>query len=214
LKALLGPVLFFVSALFAGSAHASTITLEVMDEDNVYQIGETVSIGLFYDFVDDNTAAGSLSADYDSSLLSFSSFAFSPFYAPTYENPDDTALDFNIIATFNNPSVSGGDASDIFFGRIGGLQWAEFIDSEVVVHDERQGMVGVFYYEASQAGDAAFTLDSLGSGFYNNTNNSSFPSMSGVSIHVAPVPEMETWLMMLAGMGVLGWRLRKTQISV
>lgn len=40
-----------------------------------------------------------------------------------------------------------------------------------------------------------------------------FNGETGYKLHIALVPEMETWAMMAAGLGFLGWRLRNKEVA-
>ena len=68
------------------------------------------------------------------------------------------------------------------------------------------------WYGNASGNSASLTFDNLAAGWYTlyiAGTDSTSAGNSGFDLVVSAVPEAETWAMLLAGLGFVGWRLRK-----
>lgn len=92
--------------------------------------------------------------------------------------------------------------------------WGESIQSgwhDVSVSDNfESGITG-----STTANMAELQFNNLAAGWYSiyvgGTDSSADGRSGGFNLVVSAVPEAETWAMLLAGLGLIGWRLRKQQ---
>lgn len=186
ITAALGASFLFVGGLTTAVA-ANTITLE--PAHNMIMPHDTFSLDLYMDFSGEPTLGGALDVNYDTSMLMFDSFVFNEGWG------DDASFR-------NDPAdIGGGEIDGLNFGNFGGISGP--------------AKVGTFTFTSTgMLGDTMVTPrdydGALWTGFIADvTFEDQLVDYSGAMVHV--VPEMEVWAMMLAGMGLLGWKARRSQ---
>lgn len=153
------------------------------------QVGDDVTLVLKMDFSADKTLGGGVDVQFDPSVVTFVSFTFNPSF------PDDQAFR-------RQPDVRpGGVLNSLAFGNFNGIS---------------SGTVGTFVFRAVGAGTSNNEL--LGDGRPGDNEVVAGPFYSAVTFLpqevsfngavITVVPEAEVWAMMLAGLGVVGWRVR------
>ena len=151
--------------------------------------GDEFSIDLKMDFSADKTIGGGLDVQFDPDALAFVSFTFNSSF------PTDPAFT-------RQPDVrAGGVLNSLAFGNFNGIS---------------SGTVGTFKFKAVHAGTSNIELlvdgrpgdtESIAGPFYSAVN-SQLQQVNFKGAVITVVPEPEVWGMMLAGVGIVGWRAR------
>lgn len=147
-------------------------------------IGDAVSVTLLYDFSADPTLGGGVDLFYNDSVLQFTGFDWDAGFA---DDPDVRRL------------------PDVLPGELNGLAFAEFGNGL-----SGPGVVGTFHFSVLQAGLSALVLaenDSPAGGFFSAMTFDPQTVNYGTA-QVTAVPEADTWALLLAGLGLVGWAAR------
>lgn len=176
-------------------AQAGSVWLEPSTQDVL--TNSPASLDLWVDFSDEAALGGGVDVFYDISRLTYVDTVFND----AVFNPAIPTFDLRLPDTAHGANeLHGLSFGDGVFGINGPYSVAtiNFMTTEVT-------------------GEALLTIQeatdpTTGGTFISFATNDPFttaPSFVGASVNV--VPEMEVWAMMLAGMGLLGWKARRSQ---
>ena len=186
-----------MSLAAVGIANASTVSLEPAHSDA--PLGGVAALDLVIDFSDLDAATtlqgGNVSVMYDPTILDFDYFEYNNAGTDGYFNNE----------LFTRSPTLPTEPTD---GTLTGLVFGDIVAG---VPTGTIGTVGTFYFNTLALAPEGTFVDIAegGAGFLTLTFASLDPVMTGAMVHV--VPEMEVWAMMLAGMGLLGWKVRRSQ---
>ena len=182
----LGASLLLIGSVTTAFA-ANTVNFD--PAENIILPHGTLTLDLYMDFTAEPTIGGTLDVDYDTSMLMYDSFVFNEGWG------DD-------VAFRNNPTDLGGELDGLTIGQFSGMTGP--------------AKIGTFTFTSTgMLGDTMVTPRNYdGTDWYpffvaDVTFADQIVDYSGAMVHV--VPEMEVWAMMLAGMGLLGWKARRSQ---
>lgn len=141
--------------------------------------------------------------------LSFNS-ASSNWYFDPDTNTDESfsGFDFYSIAVHELAHVLGFGSADSFDnlssgGLFAGSAVNDLLGSNPSLTGDGHWVSGLSYLQQEAAMDPT-----IGSGQRKHFTELDYAAMKDIGWQVSPVPETETWALMLAGLGLLGWRLR------
>jgi hypothetical protein len=177
-----------LSAGFIGSAQAVSVGLNT-DETNVH-FGETVSIGINFDFTGGNVVGGNFRVNYDADILNNPVFTFD----------DSSKLDvFGIESGANDAQQRVEGALDIAFGR---LSFTESVTGA--------GHLGYLTFDTLAEGSSDIRLEDLFGGFFDVGTGEQVPiDYQNGSVNVSSVPVPASVWLFASAFGLLVGR-RKT----
>lgn len=115
-------------------------------------------------------------------------------------------INVSIDPRWNFTSGNKTGTLDNIAGTLTGLAFGTFPSTT----DDNFGIASITF-KALQAGQGAVTV--TGGEFAARVNNVSgskiLPAFDSATIQVSAVPEPQTWAMLMAGLGLMGWRMRK-----
>lgn len=172
-----------VAVLAAPAAQALSLTLSppVTNTD----AGQSISVTLAYDFAADPTLGGGVDLFYNDSALQYTGFTWDAGFA---DDPDVRRL------------------PDVLPGELNGLAFGEFTNGL-----SGPGVVGTFHFSVLQGGTSTLVLagsDTPAGGFFSAVTFDA-QTVSYGTASVMAVPEADTWAMLLAGLGLVGWAARR-----
>ncbi|MDH5547049.1 MAG: hypothetical protein OEZ43_15765 [Gammaproteobacteria bacterium] len=174
------------------SASGEEVTPGTAVEIDALQGGQ-VQLDVWFDFTEDATVGGGVDLVFDPSALSFSSLAFNDSLTldPEFTGGPGSTFSGEIIA---DNSFMFGYYNGLTAGRVATLTF------------------DVLGEQGTSTSLDMMTNDQLAGNFFSAiTGNEQVVNYYGAT--VAVVPEMEVWAMMLAGVGLIGWKARRTSNS-
>lgn len=153
------------------------------------EVGDNVSLNLLMDFTGDATLGGGIDFHFDSDVLEFVEFTPNPSF------PHDTAF-------LRQPDRrAGGVLNSLAFGNFAGIS---------------AGQVGVLTFKGAAPGTSP--VDPFMDGRPGDSDSVAGPFFSAVTFSqqdveftgavITVVPEPEAWALLVAGLGLIGWRMR------
>lgn len=179
-----------------------------------YQVSATTQA--FVDTVKARGELGALNAPYTDFGPWGGSISFnntSDFYLDTDPATEEgfTGFDFYSVAVHELGHLLGFGTADSYKNDVPNLPGNVFIgDAVMTLTGEGQPVTADGHWVSGlQYGGQETSMDpDIAAGVRTRFTELDFAAMKDIGWEVSPVPEAETWGMMLAGLGLLGWRLR------
>ncbi|HQT31994.1 MAG TPA: PEPxxWA-CTERM sorting domain-containing protein [Thiobacillus sp.] len=144
--------------------------------------------------------------------ISFDSADTNWHFGATTAGLDSNEYDFYSVAVHELAHLLGFGSSDSFSNHISGSTFIGTNSGSIALSDDKGHWASGTLSQVNGISQEAAMTPSLSNGTRKYFTELDFAAMQDIGWQVTPVPEADTWAMMLAGLGLVGFAARRRQM--